>query len=176
MRIHVVAVVALLTVSVVGSVALAESDEGWKHGKRGMSGMPAGSFGDTEGMVEKMSEHLDLDDLQRQNVQNIMDAAKPEMEAMRDRKQAVREKKQTLESVDEASRSALLSEIAVEEGQLLTESIMLRDRVHTDVSAVLNDEQRAKLDEHRDHRQERMSRHGRDHSNGRDYETTDDEV
>ena len=172
MKLHVLVIVAMLTVSVAGSVALAESSEGWEHGKRGMQGSREGGFGDPARMVEKMSQHLALDDVQRQSVQNILDAAKPEMDAMRERKQAVRENKQALESADDASRSALVSQIAVEEGQLVTEGCLLRDRVHTDISAVLNEEQRAKLAEFRDHRGKRggdhKSRHRPEYDQDRD--------
>lgn len=169
MKLHVLVIVAMLTASVAGSVALAESSEGWEHGKRGMQGPREGGFGDPARMVEKMSQHLALDDVQRQSVQNILDAAKPEMEAMRERMQAVRENKRALESVDDASRSALVSQIAVEEGQLVTEGFLLRDRVHTDISAVLNEEQRAKLAEFRDHRGgDHKSRHRSEYDQDRD--------
>ena len=39
-------------------------------------------------ITERMAERLELDETQRQSIQNIIEAAKPEFEALRDRVQA----------------------------------------------------------------------------------------
>jgi Spy/CpxP family protein refolding chaperone len=62
--------------------------------------------------------------------------------------QANREKMKALDAND-PNRSALLNDIAVEKGQLATESTLLFDRVRNEFSAVLTDEQRAKVEGHR---------------------------
>ena len=45
-------------------------------------------FGMPGFMIERMAERLDLDDTQRQEIENILLAAKPEFEALRDRVKA----------------------------------------------------------------------------------------
>ena len=65
--------------------------------------------------IERMAEHLDLDDLQRQEIENILLAAKPEFEA-------------------------------------------LRERVRSEIDAVLTDEQRAKLENSKQRMRDAMQR------------------
>jgi hypothetical protein len=57
---------------------------------------------------------------------------------------------------NDPNRSALLSEIADEKGQLAAEATLLFDRVRNDVIAVLTDEQRTKFEQGRD----RMGKRG----------------
>ena len=95
-------------------------------------------------MLEHMADHLDLDDAQRERVQNILEAAKPEIEALRDQGRANREALNTLDPNDPAY-SAALNDIAVSNGQLATEGTLLFTRIRTEVDAVLTEEQREKL-------------------------------
>ena len=106
-------------------------------------------------MIERMSEHLDLDDTQRQTVENILEAAKPEIEALRDRAKASREAMRELE-VDDPNRSSIINNIALENGQIATEGTLLFDRVHSEVLAVLTDEQRQMLEEKKSELKERF--------------------
>ena len=109
--------------------------------KRGFGG-PGAGFPDK--MLERMSEHLDLDETQRQSVENILEASKPEFEALRDRFTANREALQALDPAD-ASYSVNLEAAAAENGRLATEATLLRSRVRTEINAVLTEEQREKL-------------------------------
>jgi Spy/CpxP family protein refolding chaperone len=135
------AILLVLIAASAGSAAFAESGErsGRDRGDRhGMSGH----------FSEKMADRLGLDETQRQTVQNIRLSAEPEVTALRERMQANREKMKSLDAND-PNRSALLNDIAVEKGQLATESTLLFDRVRNEFSAVLTDEQRAKVEGHR---------------------------
>ena len=135
------ALMLVLIAASAGSAVYAESGErsGRDRGDRhGMSGH----------FSEKMADRLGLDETQRQTVQNIRLAAEPEVTALRERMQANREKMKALDAND-PNRSALLNNIAVEKGQLATESTLLFERVRNEFSALLTDEQRAKIEEHR---------------------------
>lgn len=134
----------VLMAASLGSTVFAESGERSKGERHERSG---GGFGATGHVSERMADRLGLDETQRQTLANIRLAAEPEMTALRERKQANRDKMKALDAND-PNRSALLNEIAVENGQLATESTLLFDRVRKEASAVLTDEQRAKVEEH----------------------------
>ena len=146
MRLHVLVIMAVLTASLFGSGAVAEPDERRMHDRQGL---PSGAFDDSGQFADKFAERLGLDDTQRQSVQNIHDAARPEMDALRERMKANRESMRALDEND-PNRSVLLSQVAAENGQLTTESILLFDRVRNDMNAVLTDEQREVLASGRD--------------------------
>lgn len=147
MRVSVAAIMVLLAVSVAGVNAFAQSGE---RSNGGRSGMPGGGWGDSSQFVDRIAEHLQLDETQRQSVQNIFDSAKPEMEALRESMQTRRETVRSLDA-DDPSRAAVLSDFAAQEGQMVTEGLLLRDRIQGEINAVLNDEQKAKFAEIRDH-------------------------
>ncbi len=90
---------------------------------------------------ERMADRLNLDDVQRQTIRNIVDAAKPEMQALRERIRANREGLNALNAAD-----ANLQNLAMEKGSLATEQTLLRHRVRNDIAAVLNEEQLAALE------------------------------
>ena len=141
MKIHTIALLALVSTAAYSTTALAQP-----------AGGPPGLFGGGPGhgfpgpalMLEHMADHLDLDDAQRERVQNILEAAKPEIEALRDQGRANREALNTLDPNDPAY-SAALNDIAVSNGQLATEGTLLFTRIRTEVDAVLTEEQREKL-------------------------------
>ncbi len=148
MRNRTAALMLVLIAASAGSAVYAESGERSGRDRGDRHGMSDGGFGAPGHFSEKMADRLGLDEAQRQTVQNIRLAAEPEVTALRERMQANREKMKSLEAND-PNRSALLNDIAVEKGQLATESTLLFDRVRNEFSAVLTDEQRAKVEEHR---------------------------
>lgn len=110
-------------------------------------GGPGGLFGPGPGpvaMLEHMADHLDLDDTQRAQVENIMEAARPEFEALREQLRANREALESL-ATDDPAYATELNDIAVSNGQLATEGTLLFTRVRSEVHAVLTEEQRDKL-------------------------------
>ncbi len=114
-------------------------------------GGPHGGFGGGPGfmgpglMLEHMADHLDLDDAQRDAVNNIIEASKPEVQALRVRVRANREALEALD-VNDAAYSAELNNIAISNGELATEGTLLLTRIRNEVHAVLTDEQIAKLE------------------------------
>ena len=143
MKYRIAAIMVVLIASSVGSTVFAQSDER-PQGERHR--MPGGGFGQ---LSERMADRLGLDETQRQSVQNIQLAARPEITALRERMQSNREEMKALDP-DDPNRSASLSEIADEKGQLAAEATLLFDRVRNEVSAVLTDEQRTKFEQGRD--------------------------
>lgn len=107
MRKHVVVIMSVLMVSAAFSVASAQGTR-------------------PEINIDRMAERLGLDDTQKQAIENIQAAAKPEIEALQEKMKE-----------NQAARKALA------------------DRVRGEIDEVLTDEQRAKLAEARPGKKER---------------------
>lgn len=146
MRRPIAAILSILIMSGLSSGAFAEPVK--RHPGHDF-GMPGGDFRFSGQMIERMASHLNLDDAQQQAMQNILDTAQPEIDALRERKKTNRKAMQALDSND-PDYSALINNIAVENGQLATEGTLLFSRIRNEVHAVLTDEQRDQLAARRD--------------------------
>ena len=134
-----IALLAAVPLAMFSAAAFAE-----RGGPLGMLGGGPGFPG--PGLkLEHMADHLDLDDAQRDAVNNILEAARPEIEALREKARANREALQALDAND-AAYSTELNNIAISNGELATEGTLLFTRIRTEVHAVLTDEQIAKLE------------------------------
>ncbi|MDJ0909169.1 MAG: Spy/CpxP family protein refolding chaperone [Woeseiaceae bacterium] len=114
-------------------------------GPRSGFGPGGPGFGGPEMMLEHMADHLDLNDTQRATVQNILEAARPEFQALREQARANREALRALDVGDPA-----VNDIAISNGELATQGTLLAHRVRNEVRAVLTDEQIEKLERSRD--------------------------
>jgi len=152
--------IVILTLLAFASAANADDGRGGAYGDR--SGMQRGPM-----ISARMLDRLDLDDTQRQTVDNIVEAARPEFDALRERKQSNRTALSDLDPAD-ASYAIDLETAAAENGQLAKEMTLLIFRVRNEVNAVLTDDQRAALKErmerHRDRRGSRNHGHWRTES------------
>lgn len=137
MRVLTVVLLAVLSTAVISTTALAH--------RGGPAGFMGGGFGGPALMIEHMADHLDLDDTQRAQVQNVVEAAKPEIEALREQFRANREALESL-ATDDPAYDAQLNDIAISNGQLATEGTLLFTRVKNEIHAVLTDEQIEKLE------------------------------
>ena len=135
-----VSIVLLAVLSMAAFAIPAQAHRGGPQGFLGGLGGPGPGL-----MLEHMADHLDLDDTQRAQVQNIVEAARPEIEAIRDQARSNREALTSLDATDPAN-SAQLNDIAISNGQLATEGTLLFARVRGEVHAVLTAEQLAKLE------------------------------
>lgn len=108
-------------------------------------GGPGFGIPDPEIMLEHMADYLDLDDAQRASIENILEAVRPEAEALRERFRENHEALHTLDAGDPAYETTL-NNLALSQGQLATEGVLLATRVRTEIRAVLTDEQAQKLE------------------------------
>ncbi|MEL6869140.1 MAG: Spy/CpxP family protein refolding chaperone [Pseudomonadota bacterium] len=103
--------------------------------------------------VERMAQKLGLDDTQRDQVTNIMTAAEPEFNALREQRKSNRDR---LQAVD--ADSAEVQEIAASNGEIATQVTLLKTRVRSEIDAVLTEDQRAELAQMEARRAERFDR------------------
>lgn len=113
-----------------------------KHRLHFGTGMHAG--GDPAKMVKHLSDKLDLDQTQQQEIENIVSAAQPEIEALRERAEANRKAMHELD-VNDSNHDARLNELASEKGAIATEQALVHGRLKSRIHAVLTPEQRQKL-------------------------------
>jgi Spy/CpxP family protein refolding chaperone len=135
------ALVAALVLGVAG-VGTSSADEprgGDRRGHHGPGGFD-GMRGDPARLVEHMTRRLDLDDEQQIVINNILEAARPEFESLRDKGKANREAMWELDPAD-GDYAARLNSLALENGQLVTDGTNLLGRVRAEVHAVLTPEQ-----------------------------------
>ena len=154
MKVFPIVLLAVLSMAAFASVAEAHRPGG---PSALIGGGPNGAFGRPGLMLEHMADHLDLDDSQRQAVTNILEAAKPEIEALREQVRANREALASLEA-DDPAYSAQINDIAISNGQLATEGTLLFTRVRGEVHAVLTDEQLEKLERGKERMREKFDR------------------
>lgn len=145
---------AFVTIAMISAAAFAADKDG-RRGPDRHAGGPGFGMPDPGMMVSKISRHLDLDDTQREAVKNIMDAAKPELKALREQFGANRK---ALEELD--AGSAEVQNIATSNGQLATDATLLFARIRGEIHAVLTEEQLAKAAEMKEERKERREERG----------------
>ena len=156
-------IIAALSALAVSGNALARDDAGDSRGGHKTWSEHRGSrgFGGPEEMIGRMAEHLDLDDTQRQQLENIMQAAKPEFESLRERAHANRQIVRALD-VNDPDYGSQLQNLSAESGEIAADLTLLTGRVRADVYTVLTLEQQQKLEERMAElgdRFERRSRH-----------------
>lgn len=140
----VAATTAVLMCTAAGTWAFAQ-DTGDHDGRHHMRGahqrMHQDEFGDPERMLEMMTRHLDLDDAQSKAIGNIIEAAKPDMDALRERTEASRKAMHDLD-VNDPDYDNKLQNLSAEIGEQASAAALLHGRLHADVFAELTPEQR----------------------------------
>lgn len=99
---------------------------------------------DPQAMIRHLERKLELDAKQQQEIDNILSAAKPQMDALRERAEANRKAMHELDAGD-SNHEAKLNNLAAEKGAIVTEQAMLHGRLKADIHAVLTPEQRQEL-------------------------------
>ena len=100
---------------------------------------------DPERMLAHISRRLDLDDDQQQQLQNVVLAAKPQMQSLRDRARSVHESIRSLDP-DSNDYDLRVHELATESGQVATEMTLAMAGLRAQVHAVLTPEQKTALE------------------------------
>lgn len=157
MRVIIVAVVSILVLMSGATSGLAEQHEGHRADRDGHHrGDREHGPRNPDRMIERMTRYLDLDELQQEKMSNIMMAAKPELDALRDRSKANSDARHALDE-GESDYASRLADIAAEKGEIVTEREMVMGRVRTEIHAELTEDQLAKVAE----RGDRRGRHAR---------------
>lgn len=110
-----------------------------------------------ERVVEQITRHVELDETQEQTLRNILEAAKPEFESLRDRGRVNMRAMRDLDPAD-PDYSARLDDLSAENGQLVADGTRLVGRVRGEVYAILTVEQIAELEAAGDRMRERFRR------------------
>lgn len=105
-----------------------------------------GDFGDPDRLAEHLTRRLDLDEDQTQKIRNIVSAATPEMQELRDRAMQNHEAVRTLDASD-PDFDTRLSTLARENGDLASAATLLHGRLRAEINAVLTPEQREEFAE-----------------------------
>lgn len=140
----VAATTAAMLCTAAGNCAFAQDSagsDGKRHGRGGAHRMHHDEFGDPARMLEMMTRHLDLDDTQSQKIGNILEAAKPQIESLRERGQAARKAMHELD-VDDQDYGVKLQQLSMEIGEVTSEATLLHGSIRADVFAELTPEQR----------------------------------
>lgn len=139
----------------LAALTLADASAEGHPGGRGPHAGDFAHFGDPARMVDRMARHLDLSDSQRQNLENVIAAARPQMDDLRDRARQTFEAIRSLD-VDDPDYHARLNNLAAEAGELATSATLLMGGLRADVSRELTEEQRAELATFMEQKHERM--------------------
>jgi Spy/CpxP family protein refolding chaperone len=137
-------------------------DHGGDKGKR-MANREHRRSMEPERMARMMTRRLDLDEAQAEQVGNIIAAAKPELDSLREKGKANREAMRELKTED-PDYDVNLQNLSANQGELATSASELRGRIRAEVHAVLTPEQREKMEaageRGRDHGQRNRHRDG----------------
>lgn len=167
--------VAAIAAMTMGMTMAAEAQQGPGPGPGGGPGMghgdhrgapPPGMMGDGPGpmmgmqgprMLERMAGELGLSDDQKQKIQGIFAASRPEMDQARD---LARQNAAKLRATkpDDRNYDAVVSEVARSAGDLASRAVTQRAKVRAQIWAVLTPEQRTKMETIQSERRERMKR------------------
>ena len=113
--------------------------------------------------IEKMIKHLDLDEGQAEQVRNIRDNYRPQMKELKEKMKDNRQQLHELAQADtlDQEQVKIIAEVI---GDLITEKIILRTTMKSEIRMILSEEQREEM---KNWKRDRGFGHGRRH-HGRD--------
>lgn len=154
--------VALFAATSGTAVAGPGHDGGGHDGKHRWHRVAGMHEGGADRMVRHLTRALDLDEVQRQKIDNIMTAAKPQMDALRERAETNR--KAMHELVIDEDYAARLNDLATENGAVATEHALLHGQLKAEIDAVLTPEQRAQWSDEAKEKRDRLRKRTGEHS------------
>jgi len=145
-----IAIIALFAID--GSANSQETEDGGanrgeRHKQMHRDRGERGSM-DAQRMIQGMARRLDLDDTQVEQMTNIVESARPEMESLRENGRENRKAMRELDVTD-PDYGAKLQNLAAAKGELEVSSTELRGRLRADMHAILTPEQQQKMAEFR---------------------------
>jgi Spy/CpxP family protein refolding chaperone len=171
------AMTAAMMFTAAGTCAFAQdssSHDGKRHGRGAGHRMNHDEFGDPARMLEMMTRHFDLDDTQSQTIGNILEAAKPQIDALRERGQTVRTAMHELD-VNDPDYGARLQQLSMEIGEVTSEATLLHGNLRADVFAELTPEQRERAAEGRRGMRDHLRHRGLFHGHASDSDSSETE-
>jgi Spy/CpxP family protein refolding chaperone len=158
---------AVLAVVVLGGAAIAAAGDqqhngggsGHEHGPGPDAMFGAGFFG---GDIARMGDQLGLSAEQRQSIKGILDAARPQMQAMRESMRTNAEKLRGTQP-DDPNYATVVAQVSQSAAELASKLVTDSSQVRSQVYGLLNKEQKAKLPQieaqMRDETRQRFQRH-----------------
>ena len=151
MKIFIAAVAILL----VGAVAIAQTMRRAAYGHRD------GMFGGH--MLAFYAHKLDLTDAQQSQLKDIMAKEKPALKPLFQQLAQSRHQMRQLEEAD-TFNEAQVRTLATQQSQAMTELIVQKARIESEMLQVLNPDQKTKFKEMMDKREQRMMNHSQNQS------------
>ncbi len=171
------ATTAVMMCTAAGTCAYAQDsddNDDNRHMRGARQHMDHGEFRDPAHMLEMMTRHLDLDDTQAQTIGNIIEVARPEIDALRDRAKATRKAMHELD-VSDSDYGSKLQGLSIEIGALTSEATLLHGRLRAEVFAQLTPEQRERAKEGRRGMRDRFRHRGSEGRHAPDADSAETE-
>lgn len=146
-----------------GTMTMAQDSDGHdndRHRDRGRH-MWRDGMDDPARMIERLGRHLELDEAQAVQLQNIVGAAKPELDRVRNSLDESRSAMRNLDPAD-PDYSVKLQNLSASVGDLAGQMTLLLGGIRADIHAVLTSEQIAMIEERKASFRHRGGRHKRD--------------
>lgn len=137
------------SIGLVTVVAAMPSGDGPGCGRSGHHMGHGRHFGGYGSKLERLADHLNVTDEQRAAIRAITDDSRQQMAELRDEMRANRGQLKGLTRQTPLDEAAVRS-VAVKQGDLKAEMIVMRARQRSEMKAILTDEQRAELGEIRE--------------------------
>jgi len=158
MKMNVVYILAACSLFVGAPAAAGPQDGDGYRGHAERPGFAGTHVPDPAKMLKRLERMLDLDEQQRQELENVLTSATPAIESLGARAREYGARITALDPADSHYTSELQS-LATMAGELATEAVLLRGTVLADIHAHLTPEQRAVLAEKLELRHSRRGRH-----------------
>lgn len=149
--------IAAVAVLLVGAVAIAQTVHRASYGRGG------GMFG--EHMLAFYAHRLDLTDAQQSQLKDIMAREKPALKPLFLQLSQTRHQMRQLEEGDNFNEAQVRT-LAAQQSQTITELIVQKARIESEMLQVLNPDQKTKFKEMMDKREQRMMDHMQNQSTG----------
>jgi len=136
----------------LGGFALANASDDNRYEKREHAGKYCDKHGKGfDSRIERMTEHLGLNDEQAKQVRAVRDNYHPQMLALRDKIKANRKQLREVMHADTVDQ-AKVEKLAQKMGALKADKIILRSKMRVEMNKVLTNEQRKKMSERKEGR------------------------
>jgi Spy/CpxP family protein refolding chaperone len=154
----VTAISIALMAATSGAAVAAEPDDHHEGERKHRFHRGMHDAGDPQAMIRHLGKSLELDPTQKQEIENVLTAAKPELDALREREKANRQAMRELD-VSNSNYDTEVGNLAAEKGAIASEQALLHGRIKSDIHQLLTPEQRQELARKAQKMRERLQKH-----------------